>query len=257
MRHQQQPQHNCHEWRQEPQPCSLQLPPQSRQPETKPLGVLQAGHGITDVPSGTSSSDNTTSVALEGGPARSPPAAVATQAACEQDALRMQPHLCAAPSMDLGPSVQALGRAAQQAPARHSSRGVQAPAGPYASSILPNSLMQLRYAARRGDLTAADLRLPLSLYTPSPDTPLPQRQGSGQRPREAVTEESAQALLAAAQRQKREADLQRSAHSLSVGDVAAYVQSALKFMEACEALVQLPRTQERLVRYVRSLMYMH
>jgi hypothetical protein len=59
-----------------------------------------------------------------------------------------------------------------------------------------------------------------------------------------------QRLLSAAQRRKREVDASWGADGLGVHHVAAYAQSALKFMEACEAMVQLPRTPERLARCV-------
>jgi hypothetical protein len=57
-------------------------------------------------------------------------------------------------------------------------------------------------------------------------------------------------MLAAAQSQKREVDACRGSDGLSVQHVAAYAQAALKFMEACEAMVKLAKTPERLSRCV-------
>jgi len=206
-------------------------------------------------------------VALGSGSNRSPPDVAATLApassleAQQQKLQQLQANANApapAPSVPTPLKEEGDHQVQQQqqpaAAASSCSRGVQT-AGVHAGcSILPNTLMQLRYASRWGDLTTRDLRLPSSLQ--SAHVPLSQQQHSAahrrqpqpQQPplQEQVTEQTWKALMKAGTQQKHEVDARRVAEGVNVGHVVDYVQSALKYMEACEVMVKLSRTPERL-----------
>lgn len=110
--------------------------------------------------------------------------------------------------------------------------------GEQPSSILPPSVLALRLGCAASgaprsafaDLTAHDLRLP-----PQPPPLQPSL----------VTDKVVEGMVGRAQQLKREVDACRGA-GYTVHHVADYTRSALQFMEACEAMLMMPHTRERL-----------
>lgn len=264
------------ELRPPPQPPQPQQQAQQQAQEQQPYSKPSPAHAMQEDPS--SSSDNTTSVAMGGSTQPSPP--LATAAAAAQQAQRSRHNsnsgreawLSQGVPVDQAPN--ATGPASdqqQQHPLRYNRPQQMTTTGTQAGScsLLPHSLMQLRYASRTGDITARDLRLPTS-FAPSFDrgtaasvhsssshrahtaAAVSTHRGSEQQQhttptQQPLTEKAVENMLIAAQSRKRGVDARRGVEGFSVGCVAAYAQAALLFMEACEARVVLAgKTPEKL-----------